>query len=147
MQYLSIIWEPSTGIDLGFIQLQYYSLMFVAAFAIGWYLMKRIYIREELPLEKLDTLFIYTVFATLIGARLGHVFFYDWDYFQHHLLEITLPFKFSPEFEITGFRGLASHGAAVGIIITMYFYCEQVLQKPLLWILDRVVIPVACVAI
>ena len=147
MQYLSIVWEPSTGIDLGFIQLQYYSLMFVAAFAIGWYLMKKIYIREELPLEKLDTLFIYTVFATLIGARLGHVFFYDWDYFQHHLLEIILPFKFSPEFEFTGFRGLASHGAAVGIIIAMYFYCKKVLQKPLLWILDRVVIPVACGAI
>lgn len=147
MHYLSIIWDPATGIDLGFITLQYYSLMFVAAFALGWYLMKKIFIREALPIEKLDTLFIYTVFATLIGARLGHVFFYDWDYFQHHILEIFLPFKLSPEFEFTGFRGLASHGAAIGIIVAMYFYTKKVLQKPLLWILDRVVIPVACGAI
>tara|TARA_R110000850_G_scaffold241496_1_gene366129 strand:- start:57768 stop:58517 length:750 start_codon:yes stop_codon:yes gene_type:complete len=121
--------------------------MFVIAFGLGWFLMKRIYIREGIPLEKLDSIFIYAVVATLIGARLGHVIFYDWDYFQHNLLEIFLPFKLEPEFEFTGFRGLASHGAAIGIIVAMYIYSKKVVQKPILWTLDRVVIPVACGAI
>ncbi|MBB1149876.1 prolipoprotein diacylglyceryl transferase [Myroides sp. NP-2] len=138
----SMIWNPSEGFDLGFMQLRYYSLMFVVAFGLGWFVMKKIYDREGLSVEKLDKLFIYTVLATLIGARLGHVFFYDWDYFKDHLLEIILPVRFSPKFEIVGFSGLASHGAAIGIILTMYFYSKNIIQKPILWILDRVVIPV-----
>ncbi|QQU02018.1 prolipoprotein diacylglyceryl transferase [Myroides odoratus] len=138
----SMIWNPSEGFDLGFMQLRYYSLMFVVAFGLGWVVMKKIYDREGLSVDKLDKLFIYTVLATLIGARLGHVFFYDWDYFKDHLLEIILPVRFSPKFEIVGFSGLASHGAAIGIILTMYFYSKNVIQKPILWILDRVVIPV-----
>jgi len=147
MHFLSFVWDPSTGLDLGFITLHYYSLMFVIAFGLGWFLMKRIYVREGIDLEKLDSIFIYAVVATLIGARLGHVFFYDWDYFQHHILEIFLPFKIEPEFKFTGFTGLASHGAAIGIIIAMYIYSKKVIQKPLLWVLDRVVIPVASGAV
>lgn len=143
MLFNKIYWNPSEGIDLGFFVIHYYSLMFVIAFTLGWYLMKRIYEKEGISIEKLDSLFIYTVLATLIGARLGHVIFYDWDYFQHNLLEIFLPVKFEPEFEFTGFRGLASHGAAIGIIVAMYMYSKKVLQKPVLWILDRIVIPVA----
>jgi prolipoprotein diacylglyceryl transferase len=117
--------------------------MFLIAFGLGWYIMQKIFAKEGIPIEKLDSLFIYTVLATLIGARLGHVIFYDWDYFQNHLLEIFLPVRFEPEFEFTGFRGLASHGAALGIIVAMYFYRKNVLDKPVLWILDRIVIPVA----
>lgn len=144
---LNIVWNPSEGIDLGFFVIRYYSLMFVVAFSLGWYIMKKIFERENESIEKLDSLFIYSVVATLVGARLGHVLFYDWEYFQHHLLEIFLPFKFEPKFEITGFAGLASHGAAIAIIITMYFYSKKVIKKPLLWTLDRVVIPVASGAI
>ncbi|MFD0977813.1 prolipoprotein diacylglyceryl transferase [Salinimicrobium gaetbulicola] len=136
-------WNPSEGIDLGFFTIHYYSLMFVIAFTLGWYLMKNIFKREGVSLEKLDSLFIYMVLSILIGARLGHVIFYDWDYFQHHLLEIFLPVRFEPEFEFTGFRGLASHGAAIGVIIAMYMYSRNVLKKPVLWILDRIVVPVA----
>lgn len=121
--------------------------MFVIAFGLGWYIMKKIFTNEKEPLDKLDTLFVWTVLATLFGARLGHVFFYDWEYFRNHPLEILLPFKFEPEFQFTGFAGLASHGAAISIIIVMYFYSKKVVNKPLLWVLDRVVIPVACGAI
>lgn len=142
-----MIWNPSEGIHLGPLTIRFYSLMFVIAFALGWYIMKRIFIRENEPLEKLDTLFIWTVLATLLGARLGHVFFYDWEYFRNHPEEILLPFKFNPHFEFTGFAGLASHGAAISIIIVMYFYSKNVIKRPLLWTLDRVVIPVACGAI
>lgn len=142
-----MIWNPAEGIDLGFFNIRFYSLMFVIAFGLGWYLMKKIYERENITIEKLDTLFIWTVLATLLGARLGHVFFYDWEYYRNHLSEILLPFRFENGFEFTGFRGLASHGAAIAIIIAMYFYSKKVIQKPILWILDRVVIPVACGAI
>lgn len=142
-----MIWNPSEGISLGFFTIRFYSLMFVIAFGLGWYIMKHIFEREKQPIEKLDTLFIWTVIATLLGARLGHVFFYDWEYYSNNPEEILLPFRFSPKFEFTGFQGLASHGAAVAIIIAMYFYSKNVVKKPMLWVLDRVVIPVACGAI
>jgi phosphatidylglycerol:prolipoprotein diacylglycerol transferase len=144
---LSIVWNPSEGIDLGFFMIRYYSLMFVIAFGLGWYIMKHIFVREGETIEKLDSLFIWTVVATLAGARLGHVFFYDWEYFRNNLLEIFLPVRFEPSFHFTGFTGLASHGAAISIIVAMYFYSKKILQKPQLWILDRIVIPVASGAI
>lgn len=148
MQYLAMIWNPSGGIDLGFINLRFYSLMFVVAFGLGWYIMKAIYEREGESLEKLDKLFLYTVLATLVGARLGHVFFYDWDYFQNHLAEILLPIKETSEgWKFTGFAGLASHGAAISIIIVMWYYSKKIIQKPITWILDRIVIPVSLGAI
>jgi phosphatidylglycerol:prolipoprotein diacylglycerol transferase len=144
---LNIVWNPSEGIDLGFFVIRYYSLMFVVAFGLGWYIMKNIFEREGESIEKLDSLFIWTVLATLLGARLGHVLFYDWEYFRNHLMEIFLPFRFSPSFEFTGFQGLASHGAAVSIIIAMYFFSKNILKRPQLWILDRIVLPVASGAI
>jgi prolipoprotein diacylglyceryl transferase len=121
--------------------------MFVVAFGLGWYIMKKIFERENESIEKLDSLFIWTVLSTLLGARLGHVFFYDWEYFRNHLSEILLPFRFNPSFEFTGFQGLASHGAAIAIIISMYYFSKKVMKRPLLWVLDRVVIPVASGAI
>ncbi|RRJ89632.1 prolipoprotein diacylglyceryl transferase [Flavobacterium macacae] len=144
---LNIVWNPSEGIDLGFFVIRFYSLMFVVAFVLGWYLMKKIFERENETIEKLDTLFIYTFFATLIGARLGHVIFYQSELFREDFWSVFLPFKTKPEFEFTGFSGLASHGAAVAIIIMMYFYSKNVIKRPLLWILDRIVIPVASGAI
>ena len=146
-QTLSIVWNPSEGIDLGFFMIRYYSLMFVIAFGLGWYLMKPIFFREGVTIEKLDSLFIWTVLATLAGARLGHVFFYDWEYFRNNLLEIFLPVRFEPTFHFTGYTGLASHGAAISIIVAMYFYSKKIVQKPQLWILDRIVVPVASGAI
>lgn len=143
MKLLSISWNPSEGIDLGFIMIRYYSLMFVVAFLLGWYSMKKIYQREELPMQKLDSLFVYTVIATLIGARLGHFLFYEPEVFITDPLSIFLPVEFTPTFKFVGFRGLASHGAAIGIIIAMYIYSKKVLHKNILWILDRIVIPIA----
>ena len=75
MQIVSFIWDPSPGIDLGFFIIRYYSLMFVIAFTVGWFLTKKIYKNEDQPDDSLDSLFIYVVVATLVGARLGHVFF------------------------------------------------------------------------
>ncbi|MDV7398452.1 prolipoprotein diacylglyceryl transferase, partial [Arthrospira platensis SPKY1] len=96
---LHIIWNPSEGIDLGFFIIRYYSLMFVIAFGLGWYIMKNIFVRENEPIEKLDSLFIYTVVATLLGARLGHVIFYQSELFREDPLSILLPIRTQPTFE------------------------------------------------
>lgn len=141
------VWNPSLGIDLGFFVIRYYSLMFVITFSIGWYLLKKVWERENEPLEKLDSLFVYSVFATLIGARLGQVIFYDWHYFKDHLLEIFLPFQFEPEFKFTGFAGLASHGAAIIILLTLYYHSKKIHHKPVLWTLDRATLPAAAAGI
>ena len=153
MNFLSVVWDPSIGIDLGFFTIRWYSLMFVAAFVVGLRLMKKVYIEDKIDPAKLDTLFIYTFVSMLVGMRLGEVFFYSWDYYQNNLLEIILPFRKSPGesalfglldgWKFTGFTGFASHGAAIGIIIAMYFYSKKHLQKSLLFILDRLVIMAA----
>lgn len=147
MQALTLLWNPTDGIDLGFFKIQYYSLMFVVAFSLGWYIIKKIYKREQESEKNLDSLFIYMVMAILIGARIGHVLFYQSELVFQDPLSIILPFRFVPEIEYTGFRGLASHGAAIAVIIAMYYYSKKVIKKPMLWILDRVVIPVASGAI
>jgi len=121
--------------------------MWVAAFVIGWQIMKRIFKRENIKIEYLDPLFIYTVLATMLGARLGHVIFYQSELILQDPLSVLLPFKFKGGFEFTGFQGLASHGAAIGIIIGMYLYRRKYNYKSLMWILDRIVIPVASGAI
>ena len=152
MSFLAIEWNPSIGIDLGFFVIRWYSLMFVAAFLLGLRLMKKIYIEDRIPQEKLDILFMYVFISMLVGMRLGDVFFYSWSYYQNHLLEIFLPIKESVNdslfglidgWKFTGFTGFASHGAAIGIPIALYFYAKKHLQKPWLFILDRLAIMVA----
>lgn len=149
MHFLQIVWDPaSEGIRLfGDFKIHYYSLMWMAAFVFGWYIMKKIYKHEGQTEEKLDSLFIYSVLGIMIGARLGHVIFYQPELFKQDFFSIFLPFRFRPEFEFTGFRGLASHGAAIGMILSMYLYNKKILKKSVLWILDRVVVPVALGAI
>ncbi|WP_445736931.1 prolipoprotein diacylglyceryl transferase [Mariniflexile sp.] len=148
MYLLKFDWNPITGIDIiGNFKLHFYSLMWVVAFVLGWYIMKRIFTKEKVSLEYLDPLFIYTVVATMLGARLGHVLFYQSELISEDFFSIFLPFRFKGGIEFTGFQGLASHGAAIGIIIGMYLYRIKYKYKSLLWILDRVVISVASGAI
>lgn len=113
---------------------------------------KKDFSNEKKPIEQLDSLFLYTVIATMLGARLGHVFFYDWAYYQNHLIEILLPIRENPSgrlfgiitgYEFTGFAGLASHGAALGVIVGMYLYNRKYPDYKILWLLDRLVIPVS----
>ena len=113
--------------------------MYVLAFVLGLQIMKQIFKKDEISLDKLDPLFLYTIIAMLIGARVGHYLFYEENY---TLAEVLLPFKLNP-FKYTGFQGLASHGAIIGIIIAMFIYSRRVIKKPLLWTLDRMVIPSA----
>ncbi|TVZ17031.1 prolipoprotein diacylglyceryl transferase [Maribacter sp. MAR_2009_72] len=154
MHFLGITWNPNeTLFNIGFIQIKYYNLLWITAFALGWFIMKKIFTNEKKSVEQLDSLFIYTVLGTMLGARLGHVFFYDWPYYSNHLLEILLPIRESENgsllfglvngYEFTGFTGLASHGATLGIIIGTYLYTRKHKEFSMLWIFDRMVIPVA----
>ncbi|SEQ73559.1 prolipoprotein diacylglyceryl transferase [Hyunsoonleella jejuensis] len=148
MHALKFDWNPLTGIDIiGNFKLHFYSLMWVIAFVLGWYIMKRIYTKEKVKLEYLDPMFIYVVLSTMLGARLGHVLFYQSELIKEDFFSIFLPFSFKNGVEFTGFQGLASHGAAIGIIIGMYLYRRKYNYKSLLWILDRLVIPVASGAV
>ena len=147
MTFLKINWAPNEKLfEIGGFGIHIYSLMFIIAFLLGLRLYKKMFIKENVDQKYLEPLFIYMVASTLLGARLGEVFFYNWDYFQNHLLEILLPIKEKADgsgYRFIGFRGLASHGATIGILIGIYLYQRIYKFKPLIWILDRLTIPVA----
>jgi prolipoprotein diacylglyceryl transferase len=88
---------------------------------------------EDIDEKQLDTLIMYIVPATIIGARMGHVFFYDLSYYKNHLADIPKVWE----------GGLASHGAAIMILIALYIFSKRVAKQPMLWILDRIVAPIA----
>ena len=132
-----IVWNPDpTIIDLGFYALRWYSLLFALAFVLSYIILRGHFKRAQLGEEMLEKLTIYVVLATVIGARLGHCLFYDWDYYSDHILEIFLPFRFSPEFQFTGFQGLASHGGIFGIMVAVVLYSRKY-KISLLWVLDK----------
>ena len=145
MYFTKIEWAPSeTLFKIGSFGVHYYSLMFIIAFGLGYYLMKKIFDEEKISLDYLESLFVYMVLSILLGARLGDVFFYSWDYYQDHIIEILLPIRDTPNgYTFTGFRGLASHGAVIGSLIGLYLYKMKFKERSLLWLLDRVTIPVA----
>ncbi len=140
---LYINWNVNPEIfDIG-ISVRYYGLLFALAFIFGYKVEEKIFRSEGLPMPWLDKLWIYVAIATIVGARLGHCIFYDWTYYSAHPLEMILPVRFTPEFKFTGYQGLASHGAAIGIIVGLWYYSKKVSKKSIFWILDRAVIPIA----
>ena len=135
-------WNPNEILfDLHFIQIRYYSLMYVIAFVLGFYIMKKIFLKENKSLERLDSLVIYVGLAMLIGARLGHCFFYDASYFIAHPLEAILPIKFLPnnDWKFVGYAGLASHGGTIGLIFSLFLFCKKTKMR-FLKILDMIAI-------
>ncbi len=140
-----IIWNGSPEIfSIGTFALRWYGLLFALGFLISQQLLYYIYRKEGKPEKDVETLTIYMVVATILGARLGHVIFYQPDMFLTDPLGILLPFQFSPTFKFTGFLGLASHGGAFGILFALWLYSRK--KKPgqsYLQILDRIVILVA----
>ncbi len=139
-----IIWNASPEIfSYGSFSLRWYGLFFALGFLISQQFMYYFYKEEGKPEKDVDTLTIYMVIATIIGARLGHVIFYQPEIITENPLSIFLPFEFSP-FRFTGLQGLASHGAAIGILSALYIYSRK--KKPgqsFLQVVDRIVIVVA----
>lgn len=144
MYLLGFNWNPDgTLFKLGFFQLKYYNLLWIAAFAVGWIIIKRIFLSEKKTIQQVDSLFIFGLVSIMLGARLGHVIFYQPELFSSDPLSILLPIKTNPKFEFTGFAGLASHGATIAAIIGVWLYCRKWKDINMLWLLDRMVIPSA----
>jgi len=117
----------------------------MVGFLIGYFIMYRIYKTDGEDTKTLDDLMLYLILGTVLGARIGHCVFYEWDYYSQHLIEMILPITLEPSFQFTGFRGLASHGGAMGVLLAQWYYCRKILKKPLIWLLDRIGIPVILV--
>ncbi len=93
-------------VTLGPLVLRWYSMMFLIAFLLGLFIMRRIYKKEGKQPDRVDQLFMFMFFSTIIGARLGHCLFYDPIYYLSNPLEILMIWQ----------GGLASHGEALGIL-------------------------------
>ncbi|MDD3636345.1 MAG: prolipoprotein diacylglyceryl transferase [Bacteroidales bacterium] len=135
-----IVWNVSPEIFsfpdwlplLGGRGVRWYGALFAASFVVGYYIMQKIFEREKIGIKVLDQLSTYMIVATVVGARLGHCLFYEPAYYLANPIEILKVWE----------GGLASHGAAIGIIIALYFFSRKQ-QKTIIWTLDRVVIVVA----
>ncbi len=142
MSPLAIHWNVDPVIiNIGSFGLRWYSLGFLVAFLLGYYIIERMFKQENVKEDYLGSLFLYIFLAILIGARLGHCLFYEPDYFltSEHWVEIVWPFQNG---RFTGFQGLASHGAAIGILIGLWLY-QRKYGLNLWWFLDRLVVVVA----
>ncbi|MGO4772647.1 prolipoprotein diacylglyceryl transferase [Flavobacterium sp. W22_SRS_FK3] len=122
--------------------LKYYGALFACGLLLGYYIVRNIYKKENVSLENLDTLLIYVIVGTILGARLGHCLFYEPAYFFEHPIEILLPIqKINGAYAFVGFQGLASHGGTIGVLIAMILYCRKYKVK-FFWLLDRMAIGV-----
>ncbi len=144
---LAIHWNPSPEIfSLGPISIRWYGLMFAMGFLFGFSILTKMFKYEGSNPEWVEKLFVYVIIATIVGARLGHVFFYGWEYYSQHLLEIILPIaKVGDGYKFVGFQGLASHGGAFGILLAVIIFSRKVTKRSFLWTLDRLLVPVALV--
>lgn len=135
IQSLALItWDVDPEIfRIGSVAVRWYGLAWVLSFILGILITKKLFQFDKVNPELVDSAFMYVFIGTVLGARLGHVFFYGWEYYSQHPADILKIWE----------GGLASHGAAVGIIISIWLYCKYVLKKGVLWMLDRVVIPVS----
>ncbi len=135
LSYITWTARPDLFI-LGGWEVRWYGLFFAIGFYLGLLMMTKMFASEKVKESWADSLFIYVIVATVIGARLGHVFFYAWDYYSQHLLEIFKIWE----------GGLASHGGSIGIIFAIWLYSRNVTKRNMLWTLDRLAVPVALVA-
>lgn len=134
MDFFSIIyWNIEPKIPLGLLNTSYYGILFALGFVVGYQIIERILICEGKNRKDMDSLTITMVISTVVGARLGHCLFYDPAYYLSHPIEILMIHK----------GGLASHGAAIGILLGLWIFTRYKPKYTLLWILDRMVIVVA----
>ena len=137
------IWDPVKGIKLGPVMLHFYSLMFIFAFGLGYFIMARIFKIDGVDEKYLEPLFTWTLIGTILGARLGHVIFYQPELFKEDFLSVFLPISTKGGLHFTGFSGLASHGATIALIFTTLYYSYKIIKKNPFWVYDRIGIVVA----
>ncbi|MFT4733153.1 MAG: phosphatidylglycerol:prolipoprotein diacylglycerol transferase [Algoriphagus sp.] len=140
MMLLEIIWDINpTIVKLGEFELRWYGLMFAGGFLLGYQVITKIFKDEGKPEKDLDALLLTMIIATVLGARIGHYVFYEWEHFGEN------PGKFIAEMLIPPYAGLASHGAGFGIVFALWFYSRKRADQSFLWIVDRVAVTVALV--
>jgi prolipoprotein diacylglyceryl transferase len=123
-----LIWNANVEIfKLGFISLRWYGFLFAGGFVLSYLILNRMFNKEGKPQADVDTLTVYMVIATVLGARLGHILFYQPEIIARDPLSVLLPFQFVPTFKFTGFQGLASHGAAFGILFALWLYSNYLI--------------------
>ncbi|SMO47174.1 prolipoprotein diacylglyceryl transferase [Gracilimonas mengyeensis] len=135
---LALLENLSWGIDpeifsLGPLAPRWYGLMFAGAFVSGYLFGVKMWKDAGRKPEEMESILTWILVGTVIGARLGHVIFYDPSYYLRNLDEVLAVWK----------GGLASHGAAVGIIVAMYYQAKKAPGMTFWWLADRVVIPTA----
>jgi len=129
----AIVWNVSPEIfRIGNFAPRWYGLLFALSFYAGYLILTRAFKKEGVPIAVLDSLVLYIGIAVLIGARLGHCLMYEPGYYLQHPVDILKIWQ----------GGLASHGAAVGILLAIFIFSRR-FKKPYLWVLDRVVIVTA----
>ena len=132
----SIVWDMDPVLlKLGSIELRWYGLMWGLGFILAYEMVSRLFKKEKYPDNWADKLFIYCIVSTVIGARLGHCLFYEWDYYSVNPVEI---------FKIWH-GGLASHGGVFAIILALIWYSKKVTKKSVWWLFDRMIPAVAVV--
>lgn len=122
-----------TLVELGPFEIRYYGLLWASSFFIGYLIVKKMFLKEHKKEELLDPLLYAVLIGAVLGARLGHVFFYDWEYYSKNLGEILQVWK----------GGLASHGGALGVLLGVFWFSKKYMEGNMLWVLDRLVIPTA----
>ena len=119
-------------INIGPLSLRYYGLFFGLAFFVGYKIMEYVYKTEKLKVQEVDRLALHMIISIIVGARLGHVLFYEPELYLAHPIDILKIWE----------GGLASHGAAIGILIAMYMYTRKGPVRSYIWVLDRIIITV-----
>lgn len=133
MQLLVIPWDVNPEIfRIGNFAVRWYGLLFASSFLFGYIIMDKIFKNENLGQQVLDRLTVYMAVGVIAGARLGHCLFYEPGYYLSHPGEILKIWH----------GGLASHGAAIGILIALWLFARKQ-KKDFAWIIDRVAIVVA----
>lgn len=133
MYTLYINWNPDPEmLNIWGLSVRWYGLLFASGFFFGYLIINSFFKKQGLPPKLIDSLTIYMLIGTVAGARLGHCLFYEPEYYL------------SNPWQILNLRqgGLASHGAAIGILLSLWFFARKN-KRPYYWIVDQIVIVVA----
>ena len=126
---LTINWNPDPELFnfFGSFPIRYYGLLSGIGIVLSCIIVQRQYRDRKISEDKFTPLFFYCVIGITLGARLGHCIFYDWSYYQNHLIEMILPIRQFPSegWKWIGYKGLASHGGTLGLIIALWLYCRK----------------------
>jgi prolipoprotein diacylglyceryl transferase len=142
---LFIHWAVDSQLIDGWRTPNLYGLLFVSGIILGYFVIRKMFKAEQVEDRTLDTLVTYMVLATIIGARLGHVLFYGpyWDKIENGQIVEHGYFSHPADIFKIWEGGLASHGAAVAILIALFIFSKKVSKRPYIWILDRIAAPIA----